>query len=55
MIALLYDYGILNQYCHKSSLAHRERAGVRGSESYTLAYLSPHPDLLPEGEGTTPT
>jgi hypothetical protein len=35
-------------------LSLRERAGVRGSENAKL-FQSPHPVLLPEGEGTYET
>lgn len=36
----------------ESSLSLRERAGVRGDNQPTSSFISPHPNLLPEGEGT---
>ncbi|MCQ8105444.1 type I restriction endonuclease [Methylomonas sp. SURF-2] len=36
----------------ESSLSLRERAGVRGDNQPTSSFISPHPNLLPEVEGT---
>ena len=35
----------------KTPLSLRKRAGVRGSKRATIGFISPHPNLLPRGEG----